>query len=245
MFDDIREHTINWRLNMNVKIIGLCLAFVVGATTPPLVLHSAAPTASVYGRVMDLFGTPLSDAVVVITTSQSSQKFSVRTKQDGSYLFRCLPVGEVSIVVKFQGFRPETDTVVIQADEHVPLDFGLEPGSIADQPPVGLSGTVQQSNKGPIKDATVTVVSAFNRQLARIVKTDNRGRYQVEFKNGGQYLVYASKPGFVVSTAAVVLPAAMPRRGKINLVLIPIRGSVYGVSVQDFRKKPACCSIRG
>lgn len=114
----------------------------------------------------------------------------------------------------------------LRLNEEVLLDFGLEAGSVADQQPVELSGTVQQSSKAPTRDATVTVVNAFNRQLTRVVKTDGLGRYQVEFKSGGQYVVFASKLGFLVSTAAVVLPSAMPRRRKINLVLIPVGGSV-------------------
>lgn len=214
---------------MKLTIIGLWLALVVGAGTSPITIQSDAATASVYGRVTDLFGTPLSDAVVEVTADDSLQKFSVRTKQDGSYLVQNLPTGEVRLAIKLQGFRPETDTLSLLADEQVPLDFGLEPGDIADQPPAKLSGTVYQPNKAPIKDATVTVISAFNRRLIRVVKSDSQGRYQVEFKNGGQYVAYASKPGFLVSTDAAVVPSAMPRRGTINIVLMPVNRSVYGI----------------
>lgn len=213
---------------MKVIMIGLCLA--MAATTAPSMVEADAVTASIYGRVVDLFGTPITDAVVELTPIQTSQKVSVRTDKDGSYLFRDVLPGEVNLVVRSQGFRAENETLLVHADEQLLLDFGLEAGSIADQPPVELSGMVQQASKAPIKDATVTVVNAFNRRLIRIVKTDSRGRYQVEFKNGGQYLVYATKPGFLVSTAAVVLPAAMPRKRQINLVLLPVRGSVYGSS---------------
>ena len=215
---------------MKVTILGLCLALLIAETTLPIMGESDASTQSVYGRVMDLFGTPLPDAVVEVTIGKNSQKVSVRTRLDGSYLVPDLPVGEVSVVAKSQGFRPETETLLLHADGQVLLDFGLEAGSIADPPPVELSGMVQQASKAPVKDATVTVMNAFNRRLIRIVKTDSRGRYQVEFNNGGQYLVYVSKLGFLVSTAAVVLPSAMPRRRQINLVLLPVSGSVYGIS---------------
>jgi hypothetical protein len=215
---------------MKMTTIGLCLAFMVGISTAVEMPASHASTASIHGRVMDLFGTPLSDAVVEVTTKENSEKRSIRTNQDGSYLLRNMPVGEVRLVAKSRGFRPETDTLLLQADEQVTLDFGLEAGSIADQPPVELSGTVQQRSKAPIGDATVTVINAFNRRLIATVKTASDGRYKVEFKNGGQYVVYASKPGFLVSAAAVVLPSASPRKGKINLVLKPVSGSVYGIS---------------
>jgi len=208
-------------------MIGLCL--VMAVTTAPSMVEADAVTASIYGRVVDLFGTPITDAVVEVTPIQTSQKVSVRTDKDGRYLFRDVLPGEVSLVVKSQGFRVESETLVVHAAEQLLLDFGLEPGSIADQPPVELSGMVQQASKAPIKDATVTVVNAFNRRLIRTVRTDGHGHYRVEFRNGGQFLVYAFKPGFLVSTASVVLPAAMPRGRKIDLTLIPVSRSVYGV----------------
>ena len=213
---------------MKVIVIGLYLA-LGGVALTAVMAESHAASSSIYGHVTDLFGSPLSDAVVEITIG-NSEKLSIRTKRDGSYLAQGLPAAEVSVVISAQGFRTETHTLGLQLDQQILLDFGLEPGSIADRPPVELSGTVQQSNKAPIKDATITVVNAFNKRLFKIVKTDSSGRYQIEFKDGGQYVMYASKPGFLVSTSAVVLPSAMPRKQQVNLVLVPVNGSIYGIS---------------
>jgi len=166
-----------------------------------------------------LFGTPLPDAVVEVATSKNSQKISVRTQQDGNYLLRDIPEGEVTLTVKAPGFLAENRVLFLQANDQVPLDFGLEPGRIADRPPVELNGVVQSRSKAPIKGATVTVMSAFNHRIVKTVRSDAQGRYRVGHENGGQYVVYASKPGFLVATASVVIPAAMPRKGRMNLVL--------------------------
>jgi len=193
----------------------------VGFTTTP------SSVASIAGHITDLFGSPLSGAVIEVSAKQP-KNLSVRTDKDGGYVIHDLPEGVVTVTAVAQGFRPETRALTLRVAETALFDVGLEPMSIADQPPVRLTGTIRNNDKAPVNEVALTVLNPFNSRLIKNAKTDSTGRYGVEFDNGGQYVVYASKPGFLASSSSVVLPSAPPRRAELNFKLVPINDSIYG-----------------
>jgi hypothetical protein len=196
-------------------------------------LNAAFPTsrssgATIAGQITDLFGTPLPGAVIEVWGKQSKSS-SIRTDKSGGYLIHDAPEGAVTVTAVAQGFQPESRAFTLRAGEVAQFDVGLEPMSIADQSPVKLTGTIR-NNKALLDGVAITVVNPFNNRLIKNVKTDTTGRYQVEFGSGGQYIVYASKPGFLVSSSSVVLPSAQPRLAELNFKLVPSDDSIYGTA---------------
>jgi len=208
------------KLTTFLAVFGILL-MNAGFTTSP------SSPASIAGHIVDLYGSPLSDAVIEVSGNQI-KNLSVRSDKDGGYLINNLAEGTVTVTAVARGFRPETRSLTLNAGETTRFDVGLEPMTIADQTPVLLTGTIRNNNKAPLVEVTLTVLSPFNSRLVKNAKTDSTGRFRFEFNNGGQYIVYASKPGFLASSSSVVLPAAPPRRAELNFRLVPIDDSIYG-----------------
>src|SRR5438067_821008 len=121
-----------------------------GLTTTPL------SVTNISGHIMDLYGSPLSGAVIEVSTKQLKNLSAVADK-DGGYVIHNVPEGTVSVTAVAPGFRPETRSLTVRRGETALFDLGLEPASIADQPAVRLTGTIQKS-KLPLKDVRVTVL---------------------------------------------------------------------------------------
>jgi hypothetical protein len=136
----------------------------------------------------------------------------------GNYAFRGLPYGEYRVSVGLRGFRKaEVWRFYLAAGEDKVLDIGLEVGIFTDWIRPVVSGTVLGTDKKPLEDATVTAISALSPNIAERTRTEDDGKYKLELRTSGQYIVYASKPGFAVT--AVSLPEGSGR--SIELVLKP------------------------
>ena len=122
--------------------------------------------------------------------------------------------------------------MILRKDDNVELDFGLVAGYLGDAIPTEVRGAVRRKDKTPLQGATVTIANAFSKGLVTKARTDRAGRYQANVNYPGQYIVYASKPEFIVSATTIVLPASLPRKSRmVDLVLVrPANGSIYGVS---------------
>jgi hypothetical protein len=188
----------------------ICVSLIVGA----MAINAAGevqPTATIYGRILDPFGSPINKARVEVSSEDPALRFSAFTHEEGSYKVINVPAGQYVIVVSSPGFITERMTVRVKKSVDVLLDFGLVAGYTHDSIPLELSGKVQQSDNAPLRDATVTVKNAFNQRLTYNVSTDEAGQYKIHIDYPGQYIVYASKPGFRVSATSIVLPAKLPR----------------------------------
>src|SRR4029077_5227408 len=141
----------------------------------------------------------------------------------GAYNINNLPAGQYKILVSSLGFATEERNIRVWDGEQVILDVGLNAGG-ADLTPIEVSGTVRQPDNVPLEDATITVANAFNQRLTKKVRTDKGGHYSVSVDNPGQYIVSASKAGFMVSAVVKVLPATLPRkRFEANFMLTLLR----------------------
>lgn len=197
-----------------------------------ILMNAGFPTrpssvADIAGYITDLYGAPLSGAVIEVSTKQP-KNLSVVADKDGRYVIHKVPEGIVTVTAAVQGFRSETRVLTLRAGETALFDVGLEPASISDQAPVQLTGTTKTQSKVPLGDVSVTARSPFNDRLVKTVKSDSAGRFRVEFDNGGQYIAYASRSGFFAASSTVVVPAAPPRKTELNFVLAPISESIHG-----------------
>jgi protocatechuate 3,4-dioxygenase beta subunit len=68
-----------------------------------------------------------------------------------------------------------------------------------------VNGRVRDTNKVAIPDATVTLICAFDSSRFDQVRTDKEGRYEIKLIQPGQYILYAAKPGFMVSAVSIDL----------------------------------------
>jgi hypothetical protein len=78
-----------------------------------------------------------------------------------------------------------------------------------------------ESNGKPIPRASVVVVSPFNGNRMSEAKTDGKGKYKLAAMEG-QFLVYASSPGFMLRSTTVLLRVvSTPEQRTISFVLEP------------------------
>jgi hypothetical protein len=181
------------------------------------------PTTNIQGRVSDPFGFPIAGAKVEFVSENRTRQFQVIADKEGAYTLNNLPAGEYKVLVSSLGFATEERNIRVWDGDQVILDIGLNAGG-ADLPPIEVSGTVRKHDDAPVEDATITVANAFNQRLTQTVRTDKHGRYKIGVDNPGQYIVSASKAGFMVSTVVKVLPATLPRKGfEANFVLTLLR----------------------
>jgi carboxypeptidase family protein len=179
--------------------------------------------ASLHGRVCDLFGRPLYDAAVEVTTEGELHPVQVLTDLSGDYEIRDLSGGKASVSVRLRGFEEEKRSFFMASTSDVLMDFGLKVGLLADSAVMELHGAIEQADGAPASFATVTVVSAFDDRLMFRIRTNVTGRYSIRVPDPGQYLVYASKTDFAVSATTVVLHATVAREDHtINLILHPL-----------------------
>jgi hypothetical protein len=168
-------------------------------------------------------GRPLPGASIEISTVRSNVRRSVTTDESGNYDVKDIPPGYISLTANFRGFEQEERKIYARDSEPSILDFGLVVGKLADYAPGEVRGTVRSSRGVPLSEVTVTVVSAFNERVLQRSKTDSAGRFVIKVYHGGQFLVYASKPGFEVSVKVVLMGKLVNESETVDLTLDPLR----------------------
>ena len=171
-------------------------------------------TAAIHGRIVDLWGNSLSGAQLKVyrlifqngspVSGEGKLEKTTGTDEDGNYAMSGLTPGEYKISVDLRGFyHREVSRINLRAGSHVLMDLGLAVGDLVDMPLTEIKGTVRRQDKSSLRDASVVAISAFNSQLIEQVRTDQAGRYSISLRTPGQYLVYATKPGFAVSAGVI------------------------------------------
>src|SRR5689334_11215491 len=140
-----------------------------------LILAAALPllaqtrdTGSIFGTVADTQGAAITGAVVTLTNVSTGQARKDTADASGSYLFSLLPVGSYSIAVEQSGFRRyERSGIVLQANENLKVDVGLEVGDIKTTVSVQASAT-------QVETRSVTIRETVDRE--RVVELPLNGR---------------------------------------------------------------------
>jgi hypothetical protein len=187
-----------------------------------IVAAQTTPTANIQGRISDPFGFPIQGAKVEFLSEDRAREFHEIADKLGAYAITNLPAGRYKVLISSLGFATEERSMRVWDGEELIFDVGLSTGG-ADLSPIEVTGTVRQPDNTPLKDATITVENAFNQRLIQKVRTDKEGHYTVSIDNPGQYIVAASKAGFMVSAVVKVLPATLPRKrvdANFNLTLL-------------------------
>jgi hypothetical protein len=190
---------------MKLKAIMLLIVIVHPAT---LVAQQKDEKVRVRGRVTDLLGYTLEGATLKFfsrtwysTPTELRLVKSTNTDANGNYSLDELAYGYYLVTTELSGFRyTEASRVYLGKGDNL-LDIGLEVGVNWDVPPIEIKGTVRQTDKAPVKDVTVTLMSAFNPGIVHRTRTDENGKYKFVVYTRSQYLIYAGKAGFEISAS--------------------------------------------
>lgn len=167
--------------------------------------------ATLRGRVTDFFGLPIPETVIEVSSGKLKSSLTARTDKNGEYKIQNVPGGSLKVSVKARGFRQEELMVSHGPGEDLLLDVALQVGQLADLPQMEVKGVVQQSGGGPLVEATVTLVNAFDHRVFVKVRTDKSGQYRGVLAYPGQYIVYADKAGFAIQATAFTFHGTSPQ----------------------------------
>jgi hypothetical protein len=149
-------------------------------------LYSQA-NGSLSGTVTDKTGSVISAATVKITSQGTGLAREVRTDGSGHYTAPFLPVAFYTIRVESQGFRTtEQKDIRLQIDEHLEIDFTLNPASV--------TSTVEVS-------ATEVAVETANPTLGQVITSEQVADLPL---NGRSFVQLATlTPGTTQSTSPI------------------------------------------
>ena len=171
-----------------------------------------APAGDIRGRVIDLFGAPIEGVTIVVSIGGNDVQRLV-TDERGVYQTSKLSAGRYIVTANLKGFLRTKSDAYVGPGEHLIVDLGLPPGRISPalfQPEV--VGIVRSTNRKPVVGATVTIISAFNSEIRVQAEADSSGRFKLQVPEPGQYVLYASMPGFAVAANVVTIPLIPPRK---------------------------------
>jgi len=108
--------------------LGVLIFSVLGAA---LLYGQARDTGSIFGNVTDPQAALVVGARVTIVNAGTGLTRSVETDASGGYVFPLLPVGTYNLTVEQAGFRKyERKGILLQANENIRVDAGLEVGNV-------------------------------------------------------------------------------------------------------------------
>ena len=139
-------------------------------------------------------GEPLADALVNVG------ELSMRTKEDGAYLFEKAGPGPVQVRVEAQGFTPGEEVAQVPPEGEATLDVTLEP--LGKGSPATVRGLIRARSGKQLK-ATV-VLKNTRKNKTQKVPVNAEGRFVVTIPSG-EYSFVISAPGFLSQTKKVAL----------------------------------------
>ena len=206
----------------------LLITILLLAVAPAGICVAQEESASVRGRVTTLSGRPIEEAQVsffqlegIQGNSPSEQLIQqTRTDQNGEYSVTGLPSGQYRVEAIVRGYgRTEVWRFFVWRSARRVLDIGIPMGMLDHISQIQVRGTVMSSKREAVKDATVTLTSLYNSTESQQVRTDERGRYSLLLMQEGDYVLHASKPGYVVRITTISLRSG--GRKTVSLTLLP------------------------
>jgi hypothetical protein len=137
-----------------------CPGFVLAVFLVVLVsVFSAAPafaqmnTGEIDGIVRDTTGAVVAGAGLTAVESGTQLKYTTKTNPSGEYLLAQLPVGQYTLTVSLQGFRPVTQSnIELHAGDRLRQAFTLQVGEQSEAVTVSATAGLLQVESAAIKD---------------------------------------------------------------------------------------------
>ncbi|TDD59758.1 carboxypeptidase regulatory-like domain-containing protein, partial [Actinomadura darangshiensis] len=136
------------------------------------------------GTVRSGDGSPIVNAMVVVTDVRGDVIGTGRTDTGGNYAFKDIVSGAYTLAVSAAAHRPVAMPVDVAGNGQTRLDVEMPPGA-------RIRGTVRAESGEPVGDARVTLVDAAGNVIAMVI-TGPDGEYAFTDLTGGQYTVIAS-----------------------------------------------------
>jgi hypothetical protein len=205
--------------------IAICIALVAGTSL------STQQQATARGRVTGLSGIPVEGAGIsfyhlgISTEGPPATERLVRQLQsgpDGTFLAKGLPPGEYRVSVQLLPiFKTEVWRFYLSRGAERVLDIGLPQIMQHGLETISVRGTVRDEKGDPLRDATVTLVAAYNLGENSQARTDGGGRFELATIQPGEYVVWAAKDAFRASATTLRLTSGA--RQTLTLTLEPRR----------------------
>ena len=170
-------------------------------------------SASIAGRVISLFGTPLSGAHVAVSAGQRIAE--AVSGENGEYRIDDLPAGRLKVIVNLVGFGREVTTVGVGSADAFVLQTVLTSGNLVDLPPIEVIGRITGPRGAPLAGERILIVNCFNDRVRFETTTNASGRYHIDIREPGQYALRASPRGMLPVEVIFIAPATLPREHKV------------------------------
>ena len=135
------------RLQMTCALL-CALALVLSV---PCAQPQAIASAQVVGQVVDASGAALPGSTVKMIETSKGVSHEAVTDTDGRYTLTHLPVGPYRLEVSKTGFKTYIQSgIVLQVDDHIPLNATLQVGAVSETVEVTAGGTLLQTESNSI-----------------------------------------------------------------------------------------------
>nr|WP_275414147.1 MFS transporter [Microbispora siamensis] len=151
-----------------------------------------AASGRLVGTVRGTDGTPVADAVVVVTDVRGEVVASSSTDPQGGFSFSGVVAGTYTLTVSGAAYRPAAVPIEVLGTGQTRHDVVLLPGA-------RVRGTVRVKDGVPLADARVTLLDAAG-NVVGVATTGEDGEYAFTDLTGGQYTIVASGYPPVAST---------------------------------------------
>ena len=175
------------------------------------------------GTLQGVAQTAVGDTVLAgVRVSTSPATSSVSTDGLGHYSIPDIPGGEYAVTGTKAGFTPFIASVSVVAGQTTNADLTM--ARLA--PTTGSIGGQVRTSTGDTLIVGATVVTS---PATSSVLTDAQGRYEIRDAPPGQYIVTATKGGYIPGTINVSVVAGSPTTADILMTRTgPLEGSIQG-----------------
>nr|WP_276607718.1 MFS transporter [Microbispora catharanthi] len=151
-----------------------------------------AASGRLVGTVRGIDGTPVAEAVVVVTDVRGEVVATSSTDTEGGFSFSGIVAGTYTLTVSGAAYRPAAVPIEVLGTGQTRHDVVLLPGA-------RVRGTVRVKDGVPLADARVTLLDAAG-NVVGVATTGEDGEYAFTDLTGGQYTIVASGYPPVAST---------------------------------------------
>nr|WP_259404843.1 MFS transporter [Microbispora sp. H10830] len=151
-----------------------------------------AASGRLVGTVRGVDGTPVAEAVVVVTDVRGEVVATSSTDAEGGFSFSGIVAGTYTLTVSGAAYRPAAVPIEVLGTGQTRHDVVLLPGA-------RVRGTVRVKDGVPLADARVTLLDAAG-NVVGVATTGEDGEYAFTDLTGGQYTIVASGYPPVAST---------------------------------------------
>ncbi|MEU6415490.1 MFS transporter [Microbispora sp. NPDC046933] len=151
-----------------------------------------AASGRLVGTVRGTDGSPVAEAVVVVTDVRGEVVATSSTDAEGGFSFSGIVAGTYTLTVSGAAYRPAAVPIEVLGTGQTRHDVVLLPGA-------RVRGTVRVKDGVPLADARVTLLDAAG-NVVGVATTGEDGEYAFTDLTGGQYTIVASGYPPVAST---------------------------------------------